>query len=73
MTQTAAGFTVAADSAKAGLDLGRQIDEALAGQRPDARGGVDLVGCNTYGQIARAAGQLSGFHHCTAVVFAFPE
>jgi hypothetical protein len=38
-----------------------------------ALGGLDLVGCNTYGQIARADGQFSGFHNCTAVVFAFPD
>lgn len=32
-----------------------------------------LVGCNTHGQIARADGQFSGFHNCTAVVLAFPS
>ena len=32
-----------------------------------------LVGCNTYGQIARAEGQFSGFHNCTAVVCVLPE
>ena len=31
-------------------------------------GGAQMVGCNTYGQIARAEGQFSGFHNCTAVV-----
>ena len=36
-------------------------------------GGGQLVGCNTYGQIARAAGQFGGFHNCTAVVLAFPS
>lgn len=30
------------------------------------------VGCNTYGQIARAEGQFGGFHNCTAVVCVFP-
>ena len=35
--------------------------------------GTDLVGCNTYGQIARAEGQFGGFHNCTAVVLAFPK
>ncbi len=34
---------------------------------------TNLVGCNTYGQIARADGQFGGFHNCTAVVFAFPK
>ncbi|MBA3503101.1 MAG: FIST C-terminal domain-containing protein [Myxococcota bacterium] len=39
----------------------------------EALGGSQLVGCNTYGQIARADGQFSGFHNCTAVVLALPE
>lgn len=38
-----------------------------------ALGASALVGCNTYGQIARAAGQFGGFHNCTAVVLAFPR
>lgn len=32
-----------------------------------------LVGCSTYGQIARFEGQFGGFHTCTAVVGLFPE
>ena len=36
-------------------------------------GGAEIVGCNTYGQIARAEGQFGGFHNCTAVVCVFPE
>jgi hypothetical protein len=32
-----------------------------------------FVGCNTYGQIARAEGQFSGFHNCTAVVCVLPQ
>jgi hypothetical protein len=36
-------------------------------------GGADLVGCNTYGQIARAEGQFGGFHNCTAVVMVLPS
>lgn len=35
-------------------------------------GGAPLVGCNTYGQIARAEGQFGGFHNCTAVVMVLP-
>lgn len=31
-----------------------------------------FVGCNTYGQVARAEGQFSGFHNCTAVVCVLP-
>jgi hypothetical protein len=38
-----------------------------------ALGSSHLVGCNTYGQIARADGQFGGFHNCTAVVLAFPQ
>ncbi|WP_418316957.1 FIST signal transduction protein [Piscinibacter sakaiensis] len=34
---------------------------------------ASFTGCNTYGQIARAAGQFGGFHNCTAVVCVFPE
>ena len=33
----------------------------------------NLVGCNTYGQIARAEGQFGGFHNCTAVVLVLPS
>lgn len=39
----------------------------------DALSGAPLVGCNTYGQIARAHGQFSGFHNCTAVVLVLPD
>lgn len=35
-------------------------------------GGAQMVGCNTYGQIARAEGQFGGFHNCTAVVMVLP-
>jgi hypothetical protein len=37
-----------------------------------ALGGAEIVGCNTYGQIARAEGQFGGFHNCTAVVMVLP-
>lgn len=39
----------------------------------DALGGVAAVGCNSHGQVARAEGQFSGFHNCTAVVCAIPR
>ncbi len=42
--------------------------ESVAEMLGDAR----LVGCNTYGQIARAEGQFGGFHNCTAVVMVLP-
>ena len=38
----------------------------------EALGGAGFVGCNTYGQIARAEGQFGGFHNCTAVVMVLP-
>lgn len=38
-----------------------------------ALGNAKLVGCNTYGQIARGEGQFSGFHNCTAVVLVLPS
>ncbi|HEV7923549.1 MAG TPA: FIST N-terminal domain-containing protein [Thermoanaerobaculia bacterium] len=38
-----------------------------------ALGDVQYAGCNTYGQIARAEGQFSGFHNCTATVALLPE
>ncbi|MBA2664269.1 MAG: FIST C-terminal domain-containing protein [Bradymonadaceae bacterium] len=34
---------------------------------------TNIVGCNTYGQIARGAGQFNGFHNCTAVVLVLPS
>ncbi len=36
-------------------------------------GKIQYAGCNTYGQIARAEGQFSGFHNCTATVALLPE
>ena len=54
------------------LRLGREFeDELQACARLLAPGG--FVGCNTYGQIARAEGQFGGFHNCTAVVCVLPE
>jgi hypothetical protein len=53
------------------LRLGRDFGMELATLR-DAIGPLRLVGCNTHGQIARAEGQFSGFHNCTAVVCVIP-
>ena len=54
------------------LRLGKSFDDELqacaALLEPAA-----FVGCNTYGQIARAEGQFGGFHNCTAVVCVLPE
>ena len=53
------------------LRLGRAFeDEVKAAARLVQPAG--LVGCNTYGQIARAEGQFGGFHNCTAVVCVLP-
>ena len=54
------------------LRLGDEFDFELGAVR-DKLGPVDLAGCNTHGQIARAEGQFEGFHNCTAVVCVFPE
>lgn len=53
------------------LRMGESFGFELAGVAR-ALGGAHLVGCNTYGQIARAEGQFSGFHNCTAVVLVLP-
>ena len=54
------------------LRLGKSFDDELQAcaslLEPAA-----FVGCNTYGQIARAEGQFGGFHNCTAVVCVLPE
>lgn len=53
------------------LRLGDQFRYELD-QVAEALSGAPFVGCNTYGQIARADRQFSGFHNCTAVVLALP-
>lgn len=65
----AAGFVF--DCVATRLRLGREFEGELeACARLLAPAG--FVGCNTYGQIARAEGQFSGFHNCTAVVCVLP-
>jgi hypothetical protein len=54
------------------LRLGDNFGFEIAAVK-DKLGGVDLAGCNTHGQIARADGQFGGFHNCTAVVCVLPE
>lgn len=54
------------------LRLGAAFENELACVG-EALGPVPFAGCNTYGQIARAEGQFSGFHNCTAVVCIIPE
>jgi hypothetical protein len=54
------------------LRLGRAFDDELKACA-DLLKPASFVGCNTYGQIARAEGQFGGFHNCTAVVCAISE
>lgn len=66
-----AGAALVFDCVATRLRLGRAFDnelKACAELLKPAR----FVGCNTYGQIARAEGQFGGFHNCTAVVCVFP-
>jgi hypothetical protein len=60
------------DCAATRLRLGREFGDELAAVASVLRSD-NFAGCNTYGQIARSAGQFSGFHNCTAVVCAIPE
>jgi hypothetical protein len=53
------------------LRMGQAFTRELAAVR-DRLSTVDLTGCNTHGQIARAEGQFQGFHNCTAVVCLLP-
>lgn len=61
-------FDCAATRLRLGDAFGTSVDEVV-----EILGTRSLVGCNTYGQFAREEGQYSGFHNCTAVVFAFAE
>lgn len=54
------------------LRLGRAFEDELQACA-SMLAPAGFVGCNTYGQIARAEGQFSGFHNCTAVVCVLPE
>jgi hypothetical protein len=53
------------------LRMGQAFARELSAVR-ERLGGVDLTGCNSHGQIARAQGQFQGFHNCTAVVCLLP-
>ncbi len=61
-------FDCVATRLRMGDVFGFELQSVLA-----ALNGAHLVGCNTYGQIVRAAGQFSGFHNCTAVVLVLPS
>jgi hypothetical protein len=54
------------------LRLGRAFDDELSACA-DLLSPATFIGCNTYGQIARAEGQFGGFHNCTAVVCVLPD
>jgi hypothetical protein len=54
------------------LRLGRAFEDELQACA-GLLGPGGFVGCNTYGQIARAEGQFGGFHNCTAVVCVLPK
>ncbi|MEJ6022051.1 FIST signal transduction protein [Ramlibacter sp. PS4R-6] len=54
------------------LRMGREFEDELQACA-NLLAPAGFVGCNTYGQIARAEGQFSGFHNCTAVVCVLPS
>jgi hypothetical protein len=56
-------FDCVATRLRLGDQFAFELDEVV-----ERLGDAQMVGCNTYGQIARAEGQFSGFHNCTAVV-----
>jgi hypothetical protein len=56
-------FDCVATRLRLGDDFAFELDQVV-----ERLGDAQMVGCNTYGQIARAEGQFSGFHNCTAVV-----
>lgn len=61
-------FDCAATRQRLGRGFGEELKAVAA-----CLGSDNFAGCNTYGQIARADGQFSGFHNCTAIVCAIPE
>lgn len=66
------GAALVFDCVATRLRLGRAFDNELKACA-DLLSPAGFVGCNTYGQIARAEGQFGGFHNCTAVVCVLPE
>lgn len=65
--QAALFFDCVATRLRMGQGFAREVSAVQ-----ERLGGVDLMGCNTHGQIARADGQFEGFHNCTAVVCVLP-
>lgn len=66
------GAALVFDCVATRMRTGRAFDNELKACA-DLLGPAGFVGCNTYGQIARAEGQFGGFHNCTAVVCVLPE
>lgn len=60
-------FDCVATRLRMGIDFGVELNSLATALK-----GVEYVGCNTYGQIARVDGQFSGFHNCTAVACILP-
>jgi hypothetical protein len=60
------------DCAATRLRMGQEFGFELSALQ-NVLGTIPYIGCNTHGQIARATGQFSGFHNCTAVICIFPE
>jgi hypothetical protein len=61
-------FDCVATRLRLGREFGDELEACARVLQP-----AGFVGCNTYGQIARAEGQFSGFHNCTAVVCVLPQ
>ncbi|MEO5565250.1 MAG: FIST N-terminal domain-containing protein [Luteimonas sp.] len=61
-------FDCVATRLRLGNDFALELDTVA-----ERLGPAKMVGCNTYGQIARADGQFSGFHNCTAVVLVIAD
>lgn len=66
------GAALVFDCVATRLRMGRAFDDELQACA-NLLGPGGFVGCNTYGQIARAEGQFGGFHNCTAVVCVLPD
>lgn len=66
------GAALVFDCVATRLRIGSAFDNELKACA-DLLNPAGFVGCNTYGQIARAEGQFGGFHNCTAVVCVLPE
>lgn len=61
-------FDCVATRLRMGKEFGMEMESLK-----NVLGETKYAGCNTYGQIARAERQFSGFHNCTAVVCVIPE